>query len=137
MDSDSGNGPFCFGMSSSLPSITRKTDKGLPRYFKAEESDEFILSGAEDLVPVLVKKDDKWEREVLPPRTVDGKVYSIQRFRPRIEGLFARIEHWTNQADAMDCFWRAIYKDNITIWYGKTPIAVSMTQPKNRIFSAG
>ncbi len=30
-----------------------KTDKGLPRYRDAEESDVFILSGAEDLVPVL------------------------------------------------------------------------------------
>ena len=52
-DSGSGNGPFGFGWSLSLPSITRKTDKGLPQYRDAEESDVFILSGAEDLVPVL------------------------------------------------------------------------------------
>src|SRR5712675_1817271 len=52
-DSGAGNGPFGFGWSLSIPSITRKTDKGLPRYFDAEESDVFILSGAEDLVPVL------------------------------------------------------------------------------------
>ena len=52
-DSGAGNGPFGFGWSLSLPSITRKTDKGLPRYRDAEESDVFILSGAEDLVPVL------------------------------------------------------------------------------------
>jgi Salmonella virulence plasmid 65kDa B protein len=31
-DSGSGNGPFGFGWSLSLPSFTRKTDKGLPRY---------------------------------------------------------------------------------------------------------
>ena len=31
-DSGAGNGPFGFGWSLSLPSITRKTDKGLPRY---------------------------------------------------------------------------------------------------------
>src|SRR5512147_2430610 len=53
-DSGAGNGPFGFGWGLSLPSITRKTNKGLPRYRDAEESDEFILSGAEDLVPVLV-----------------------------------------------------------------------------------
>ena len=52
-DSGAGNGPFGFGWSLSLPSITRKTDKGLPQYDDAEESDVFILSGAEDLVPVL------------------------------------------------------------------------------------
>ena len=52
-DSGAGNGPFGFGWNLSLPSITRKTDKGLPQYWDAEESDVFILSGAEDLVPVL------------------------------------------------------------------------------------
>jgi hypothetical protein len=62
-DSGSGNGPFGFGWTLSLPSITRKTDKGLPRYFDAEESDVYILSGAEDLVPVLVDNHGKWERQ--------------------------------------------------------------------------
>src|SRR5512139_1691385 len=52
-DSGAGNGPFGFGWNLSLPSITRKTDKGLPRYNDAEESDVFVLSGAEDLVPVI------------------------------------------------------------------------------------
>jgi hypothetical protein len=31
-DSGAGNGIFGFGWSVSLPSVTRKTDKGLPRY---------------------------------------------------------------------------------------------------------
>ena len=57
-DSGAGNGPFGLGWNLSLPSITRKTDKGLPRYFDADESDEFILSSAEDLVPVLVSDTD-------------------------------------------------------------------------------
>ena len=47
-DSGAGNGPFGFGWSLSLPAITRKTDKGLPRYRDADESDVFLLSGAED-----------------------------------------------------------------------------------------
>lgn len=51
-DSGAGNGPFGFGWSLSLPAITRKTEKGLPQYRDAEDSDVFILSGAEDLVPV-------------------------------------------------------------------------------------
>src|SRR3990172_2766848 len=76
-DSGAGNGPFGFGWNLSLPSITRKPDKGLPRYHNAEDSDEFILSGAEDLVPVIVEKDGEWVRENLPPRTVDGKTYNI------------------------------------------------------------
>jgi Salmonella virulence plasmid 65kDa B protein len=52
-DSGSGNGPFGLGWNLSLPAITRKTDKGLPKYRDADESDVFILSGAEDLVPAL------------------------------------------------------------------------------------
>jgi Salmonella virulence plasmid 65kDa B protein len=53
-DSGSGNGVFGFGWKLSLPSITRRTDKGLPQYRDSAESDIFVLSGAEDLVPVLV-----------------------------------------------------------------------------------
>ena len=46
---------------SRFPSITRKTDKGLPKYQDADESDVFILSGAEDLVPVLVEIGGQWQ----------------------------------------------------------------------------
>jgi len=38
-DSGSGNGPFGFGWSLSVPSISRKTDKGLARYEDGQESD--------------------------------------------------------------------------------------------------
>src|SRR6185369_381264 len=54
-DSGANNGVFGLGWNVSLPSITRKTDKGLPKY---EESDVFILAGAEDLVPVGDAFDD-------------------------------------------------------------------------------
>lgn len=136
-DSGAGNGPFGFGWSLSLPQITRKTDKGLPRYRDTEESDVFILSGAEDLVPVLVEvAEGKWQREELDPREIDGKNYDIQRYRPRIEGLFARIERWTNQQDPSDSFWRSISRDNITTWYGKTEKSrIADPHDLTRIFS--
>jgi len=120
-DSGAGNGSFGFGWSLSLLAITRKTDKGLPKYQDDDDSDVFILSGSEDLVPTLIKNAaGKWEPELVPDRTVGGQVYRIRRYRPRIEGLFARIERWTNATDAQDIFWRSISKDNITTWYGKT-----------------
>jgi RHS repeat-associated protein len=118
-DSGSGNNPFGFGWSLSLPAITRKTDKGLPQYVESSESDTFILSGAEDLVPALLLNAGQWTRDVVS-RTVYGQQYLIHRYRPRVEGLFARIERWLNTADAGDTFWRSISKDNITTWYGKT-----------------
>src|SRR5580658_8279328 len=90
-DSGSGNGPFGFGWSLSLPSITRKTDKGLPQYRDAEESDTFILSGAEDLVPALLHTTaGAWVRDAAQTRTVYSQTYAVHRYRPRVEGLFAR-----------------------------------------------
>lgn len=124
-DSGVGNGPFGFGWSLALPSITRKTDKGLPQYLDAVDSDVFILSGAEDLVPEFEKDvAGKWVlkdgRHLVydKPRTIDGATYNVRRYRPRIEGLFARIERWTNQKTG-ETHWRSITRDNITTLYGK------------------
>src|ERR1700680_532783 len=55
-DSGSGNSIFGIGWNFSLPSVTRKTDKGLPKYRRHElqECDVFILSGGDSLVPALI-----------------------------------------------------------------------------------
>ncbi|HYT68977.1 MAG TPA: SpvB/TcaC N-terminal domain-containing protein, partial [Vicinamibacterales bacterium] len=114
----SGNGPFGLGWDLSLPEITRKTDKGIPRYDDAGESDTFILSGVEDLVRVLVYDGHDWRPEWFD-RSVDGVEYRVQRYRPRIEGLFARIERWTNRATG-DVHWRSTTSENVTSIYGRT-----------------
>jgi RHS repeat-associated protein len=117
-DAGTGNGPFGFGWSVSLPSITRKTDRGLPQYRDALESDVFILSGVEDLVPVLDQDGNgNWVPEELPTRTINGATYQIRRYLPRVEGLFARIERWTRRDG--DTHWRSISKNNILTIYGK------------------
>jgi hypothetical protein len=118
-DSGTGNGPFGFGWHLGLPAITRKTDKGLPRYEDVTESDVFVLSGAEDLVPVFTEAGGSWQ-PTPQIRHLFDRSYRVQAYRPRIEGLFARIERWRNTSDATDTFWRSISKDNITTWYGKT-----------------
>jgi RHS repeat-associated protein len=110
-DSGSGNGPFGFGWSLSLPAIARKTDKGLPQYRDGEESDVYVLSGAEDLVPVLRSDGTRFADEASAPGFV------IHRYRPRVEGLFARIERWTELAGGT-IYWRSISRDNITTLYG-------------------
>src|SRR2546426_1750442 len=111
-DSGSGNGPFGFGWSLSIPAITRKTDRGLPEYRDAEESDAYILSGAEDLAPVLQPDGTRIKDDTTAPG------YVIHRYRPRIEGLFARIERWTKVATG-EIHWRSITRDNVTTLYGK------------------
>ncbi|MEU1192737.1 SpvB/TcaC N-terminal domain-containing protein [Streptomyces sp. NPDC005859] len=118
-DSGAGNGPFGLGWSLGLPSVTRKTDKGLPRYLDAEDTDVFLLSGAEDLVPVLVEDSPagRWVPLILRDEAMDGRTYRVRRYRPRTEGLFARIERWTDDADGT-VHWRSISRDNITTLYG-------------------
>lgn len=135
-DSGAANGPFGFGWNLSLPAVSRKTDKGLPQYRDAEEADTFMLAGAEDLVPALRRDGNDWVRDVLTPRVVYGSQYVIHRYRPRVEGLFARIERWVNTAVASDTFWRSISKDNITTWYGRT-VESRVADPADptRIFS--
>jgi RHS repeat-associated protein len=136
-DSGSANGPFGFGWGLSLPAISRKTDKGLPRYLDAKDSDVFVLSGAEDLVPVFRQDVDgtwvaahptfhrnageDWVRNqqgelVIHEEAIDG--YQVRRYRPRIEGLFARIERWSLITDPSDVHWRSLSKDNILTLYG-------------------
>jgi RHS repeat-associated protein len=128
-DSGAGNGPFGFGWHLSLPSITRKTDKGLPRYLDAEESDVFIFAGAEDLVPEL----DSDRGRVADTSSAPG--YTIHRYLPRTEGLFARIERWTRRSDG-DVHWRSISRDNVLTLYGEDPEA-RVTDPADprRIFA--
>ena len=112
-DSGSGNGPFGFGWSLGLPTVTRKTDKGLPQYRDEEESDVFVLSGAEDLCPLL---DGTGER-ICRRRQVNGADYEICPYRPRIDSLYARIERWTATATG-ETHWRTISRDNVTTLYG-------------------
>jgi len=128
-DSGNANSPFGLGFRLSLPSITRRTDKGVPQYRDAEESDVFILSGAEDLVPVLKTNGDRFEDKT----TVPG--YTIHRYRPRIEGLFARIERWTDQTTG-DVHWRSFSKDNVlTVYGGDSNSRIADPEDSSRIFS--
>src|SRR5262249_31624377 len=117
-DSGAGNGPFGFGWSLSLPAVTRKTDKGLPLYADSEESDVFILSGAEDLVPVLAEVGARVVHDQ-SVRAAGGAEYRVFRYRPRVEGLFARIERWTDHRSG-ETHWRSVTRDNVTTLYGKT-----------------
>lgn len=158
-DSGTGNGPFGLGWQLGLPSVTRKTAKGMPAYRDAPAQqagrlpvnpvvsgpddanfglgaaeDTFLLSGAEDLVPMLAERDGRWV-PVVRRRTTAGRTYSVREYLPRIEGLFARIERWTDVGTG-DAHWRSISKDNVTTLYG--PDANSrITDPRDpsRVFS--
>jgi hypothetical protein len=161
-DSGAGNGPFGFGWTLSLPAITRKTDKGLPRYRDMEDSDVFLLSGAEDLVPVYRQDPDGtwvaahsgyhrdtdggWVRDgsgnlIIHEDDIeivdedDVEVFRVRRYRPRIEGLFARVERW-NHVETGDTHWRSLSKDNILTIYGQDENSrIADPEDAGRIFS--
>ena len=120
-NSGSGNSPFGLGWNLELPSIQRRTDKKLPLYQDKIESDVFIFSGAEDLVPLL-KMDkngqlvlDDNQKPVPDEFSIDG--LSVKRYIPRIEGLYARIEKITNGSDT---YWKVSSKDNTVTYFGLT-----------------
>jgi RHS repeat-associated protein len=143
--SGGGNGPWGLGWDVSVPSITRKTDKGLPLYEDGRESDEFVLSGAEELVPVL-EGDSGWGEMLWGDawgalNEYGGRVtlfkdgHRVHRYRPRTEGLFARIEKWIDQEDGA-IHWRATTKDNVTSIYGLTAAArIADPAHPERVFS--
>ncbi len=129
-NSGSGNGIFGLGWNLSLPSIKRKTDKGLPQYFDNIDSDIFLFSEAEDLVPafqttkdangniVFVLKNGEYVTEKAYPDETN-KTHTIRFYKPRIEGLFARIERWTEMVTG-EIKWRVISKENVTTLFGWT-----------------
>ncbi|HMQ52011.1 MAG TPA: SpvB/TcaC N-terminal domain-containing protein [Anaerolineae bacterium] len=127
--SGSGNSIFGLGFDLSIPNISRKTEKGLPKYASPDE-DTFLLSNAEDLVPRLIKQGNQWVPDE-QPRMVGGLSYQVRRYRPRTEGLFARIELWTNLATG-ETHWEVISKENIKSVYGKNP-AARIVDPANPV----
>jgi RHS repeat-associated protein len=136
-DSGGGNGPFGLGWQLSAPAISRKTDKGLPLYTDAaaggrdgESADVFVLSGAEDLVPVRGADGDD-----AAPMVFERGDYRVQRYRPRVEGDFARIERWTHRGSG-ETHWRALTGDNMLQVYGATAAArIADPERPDRVFS--
>src|SRR5262249_37388044 len=89
-----GNGPFGLGWALNIPGVSRKTSKGIPTYVQSD--DVFVLSGAEDLVPVEDRK-------------------GTTRYVPRTEGLFSRVLlHYGPGED----YWEVRSKDGLVSFYG-------------------
>ena len=101
-----GNGLFGLGWGLGIPGVTRKTSKGIPRYQDYDQElkkrDTFILSGAEDLVPIL-------------------DTSKATQYRPRTEGLFAKIIH-QHDAQIGTNYWEVCSKDGLISFYGTNPI---------------
>jgi RHS repeat-associated protein len=92
-----GNGFFGLGWGIGVPGVSRNVSRGVPRY---DARDTFILSGVDDLV------------------AVERVSEATTRFRPRTEGLFARILHHRDPRQGID-YWEVLGKDGVVSVYGK------------------
>lgn len=118
-ESRAGNGAFGLGFDVAVPRVSRKTGKGVPQY---NDDDVYLLSGSEDLVPLLVlQADGSWLPDVRT-EAVDGVQCRVQRFRPRVDTAFSRIEQ-CRRLDTGEVFWRSVSRNNVTSVFGRSAAA--------------
>ncbi|HKS30569.1 MAG TPA: SpvB/TcaC N-terminal domain-containing protein [Pyrinomonadaceae bacterium] len=95
------NGAFGLGMSLSLPSITRRADKSIPRY---DDRDVFLAPDSQELTPCC---DGDSKGGWTPEERVaveDGVSYKVRVYRRRVNPRLERIERWT--APDGSSFWK-------------------------------
>ncbi|KAF3917578.1 hypothetical protein AA313_de0203762 [Arthrobotrys entomopaga] len=98
-NSSNGNGPFGVGWQlQGIPVISRKTRPRLPTY---TDDDVFTLDGQE-----LVPADSN---------SVHRDGWTIQNYRPRLEGTFERIQKWSKNDDV---HWKVTSGANVTSIFG-------------------
>jgi hypothetical protein len=105
-----GNCSFGLGWSLGIPRISRKTSRGVPLYDNVQ--DTFLISDAEDLVRVEGETSES-----------ASEVKTRSRYRPRTEGLFAKIDHLriVNKELPTNCsdFWEVRSKDGLVSLFGE------------------
>lgn len=128
-NSGSGNDVFGLGWSLNLQYIQRKTDQQIPQYLDAEDSDVFLFLGGEDLVPAFKKSeegnfqvDENGDYIINEIDSID-QLFLIRFYIPRIEGLYARIERWTEKSTGR-IKWKVTTKENSTTLFGWTDNSV-------------
>lgn len=129
-NSGGGNSPYGLGWQVGIPSISRKTGKGLPRYREAYDADVelafderevnqlgdvFVMAGAEDLVPKLNPDGSRVQRN----ETIGATNYTVYDYIPRVEGAFMKIERWHTGVNNTS-FWKVVDTNNITSLFGES-----------------
>ena len=107
-NSQSGNGPFGIGMQLPIPSIARKTSKGVPHYLEDD-----VMVGPDGV--------DRWpDHEAHVTRTLPGRsrmTYTVVRYYPRLESAFDIYELWMPDG-GQPPFWRVQGSDGNLYCYG-------------------
>lgn len=105
-NSQSGNGMFGIAMQLPIPSITRKTSKGVPHY-----GDDDVMVGPDgvDMWPDLDRQTS---------RKVGDRTFAVVRYYPRIESAFDIYELWMSAEELP--FWRVQGSNGHLYCYGKS-----------------
>ena len=118
--SQAGNGPFGIGWSLGLGQISRRTNKGVPRY---TELDEIIGADGEVWMPELEADGSLKSRLETHYGAGDDAVdigpHRVVRYWPRVESDFALREYWRAEGDSAG-FWLVHGADGSLHVYGKT-----------------
>ncbi len=111
-NSGAGNSPFGLGFTLSNLKISRRTEKGIPKY---DESDIFLDDQGGELTPKLSHN--------APMKRIEKKGtehWEVHEYLPRVESTFSKWEYWLNPQN-QDSYWQVITRDNTTMTFGQTP----------------
>lgn len=114
--SQSGNGPFGIGWSLGISQISRRTNKGVPRY---TEHDEIIGHDGEVWMPELEADGTLKSRLESIYNGENIGSHNVVRYWPRVESDFALRERW-QPANNQPPFWLIHGTDGSLHVYGKT-----------------
>ncbi|WP_460131350.1 SpvB/TcaC N-terminal domain-containing protein [Pseudomonas sp. S1_E04] len=115
--STSGNSAFGFGWSTAVSVIRRRAGRGVPAYTEAD-----VILGPQGEPWMPERNPDNGALISRPVNAYNGLPvgpYVVVRYWPRVEGAFARIEHWSDSADPAG-FWLIHTADGNLHLYGKT-----------------
>ncbi|MBP2170905.1 hypothetical protein J2125_004097 [Erwinia toletana] len=131
--SQRGNGPFGIGWDLDLPSVRRRSDKGVPLY---DVSDEFIGPDGEVLVAVQTSsgEEKRTASSLLEGGDTLGK-FTVRSYRSRSESDFSRLEYWTPDGGSGLDFWVLYLPDGQVHMLGRNPQA-RIWDPQNHAHTA-
>ena len=115
--SQAGNGPYGIGWSLGLSQISRRTNKGVPRY---TDHDEIVGHDGEVWMPELEGDGTIKSRTENTYNGVDVGPHAVVRYWPRVENGFAFRERWQPVTADQPPFWLIHGADGSLHVYGKT-----------------
>lgn len=124
-NSQSGNGTFGIGMQLTIPSISRKTSKGVPHYL---DDDVMVDAAGVDRWPDLEGRTTR----LLPGQ--GSMTYTVVRYYPRIESAFDIYELWL-PGENQPPFWHVQGSNGHLYCYGKNE-ASRLSDPQNPLHIA-